>query len=172
MQSIFQIIFVSYLAGVNIYGFTLLRIQKREALERMAREQLENARQQCRKKGDAESGESKNGGGQDESGEEDIREESREELRAEDECVENAEKALNIGRDVMTEDKSRKRVRDAHILIAALLGGAASIYLGMFFMKYKLKNILFMLLIPTFIGAHAALIYKFLWGMVFVTPAV
>jgi|GEM_PF-3060322 len=52
------------------------------------------------------------------------------------------------------KDKSKKPVPDVSIFILAALGGAFSIYAGMFFMKYKLKNLFYMILIPTIIGLN------------------
>lgn len=40
----------------------------------------------------------------------------------------------------------------------AALGGAAALYLGMFLMRFKLKNVPFMLLLPALIGLHIGLI--------------
>lgn len=44
--------------------------------------------------------------------------------------------------------ESDKKSGDGKIILAALLGGALSIYVGMFIMRYRLKNILFMILMP------------------------
>ena len=52
------------------------------------------------------------------------------------------------------KDKSKKPVPDISIFLLAALGGAFSIYAGMFFMKYKLKNLFYMVLIPTIIGLN------------------
>ena len=183
-MEILRIVILSYLIGVNIYGFTILRIQKREALERMEREKIADIKRECREKHNSRSNhedrqsDEKNKERSEENEERrddknDRREQTENESRdasAESECISNAESGLKISDDIMSKDKSKKRVRDGHLLFAALLGGAASIYLGMFFMKYKLKNILFMLLMPTFIGIHVTIIYRFLWGIIFIAP--
>lgn len=44
--------------------------------------------------------------------------------------------------------ESDKKSGDGKIILAALLGGALSIYVSMFIMRYRLKNILFMILMP------------------------
>ena len=71
----------------------------------------------------------------------------------------------------LKKDKSKKPVSDFSIFILAALGGAFSIYAGMFFMKYKLKNIFYMVLIPTIIGlniycAIKLLNWQIVWGAV------
>ena len=49
---------------------------------------------------------------------------------------------------------STKRIRrqsrkaDRKIILAAILGGALAIYVSMFVMRYRIKNILFMILMP------------------------
>lgn len=45
-------------------------------------------------------------------------------------------------------DNPTKPVGDGKIILAAILGGALAVYVGMFVMRYKLKNILFMILMP------------------------
>ncbi|MCL1901140.1 MAG: hypothetical protein FWG51_01945 [Firmicutes bacterium] len=69
------------------------------------------------------------------------------------------------------KDKSKKPVPDFSIFILAALGGAFSIYAGMFFMKYKLKNLFYMILIPTIIGLNVFCAIKLInwqvvWGAV------
>lgn len=45
-------------------------------------------------------------------------------------------------------DNPEKPTGDGKIILAAILGGALSIYVSMFIMRYRLKNILFMILMP------------------------
>ena len=45
------------------------------------------------------------------------------------------------------EDKSAHR-GDGKIILTALMGGALGVYCSMFAMKYRLKNLLFMVLMP------------------------
>ena len=73
------------------------------------------------------------------------------------------------------KDKTKKPISDFTIFLLAILGGALFIYAGMFFMKYKLKNIPFMLAIPTIIGLNIFLFIKLygalmLWGIVAAAP--
>ena len=41
-----------------------------------------------------------------------------------------------------------KSTGDGKIILAAILGGALAIYVSMFVMRYRIKNILFMILMP------------------------
>ncbi len=41
-----------------------------------------------------------------------------------------------------------KPVGDGKIILTAILGGALAIYVSMFVMRYRLKNLLFMILMP------------------------
>ncbi|MBD5585383.1 MAG: hypothetical protein HDQ88_09895 [Clostridia bacterium] len=41
-----------------------------------------------------------------------------------------------------------KPVGDGKIILTAILGGAIAIYISMFVMRYRLKNLLFMILMP------------------------
>lgn len=49
-------------------------------------------------------------------------------------------------------DESKLNAGDGKLILAALLGGAIGIYAAMFITKFKLKNMLFMILMPV-IGA-------------------
>ena len=52
------------------------------------------------------------------------------------------------------EDKSAHR-GDGKIILTALMGGALGVYCSMFAMKYRLKNLLFMVLMPVIYGFFA-----------------
>lgn len=69
------------------------------------------------------------------------------------------------------KDKTKKPVSNFTIIILAVLGGALFIYAGMFFMKYKLKNVGFMLALPTIIGLNIYFLIE-LFGLVLVWTAV
>ncbi len=49
-------------------------------------------------------------------------------------------------------DESKLNGGDGKLILSALLGGAIGIYIAMFITKFKLKNMLFMILMPV-IGA-------------------
>lgn len=46
------------------------------------------------------------------------------------------------------EDENKLNSGDGKLILAAILGGAISIYVTMFITKFKLKNMLFMILMP------------------------
>ena len=50
------------------------------------------------------------------------------------------------------DDESKLNAGDGKLLLAALMGGAVGIYAAMFVTRFKLKNMLFMILMPV-IGA-------------------
>ncbi len=45
-------------------------------------------------------------------------------------------------------ENEQKPTGDGKIILTAILGGALAIYISMFCMRYRLKNILFMILMP------------------------
>ena len=49
-------------------------------------------------------------------------------------------------------DENKHNSGDGKLILSALLGGAVGIYIAMFITKFKLKNMLFMILMPV-IGA-------------------
>lgn len=53
---------------------------------------------------------------------------------------------LKSQRDEYGEDD--KRAGDGKLILSAILGGAIAIYISMFIMRYRLKNLLFMILMP------------------------
>ncbi len=55
---------------------------------------------------------------------------------------------LSSQRNEYLADESKLNSGDGKLILAALLGGALGIYIAMFIMRFKLKNLLFMILMP------------------------
>lgn len=45
-------------------------------------------------------------------------------------------------------DDEEKKIGDGKLILTAILGGALAIYIMMFILRYRLKNLLFMILMP------------------------
>lgn len=55
---------------------------------------------------------------------------------------------LKSQKDEYADDESKMKSGDGKLIITAILGGAISIYISMFIMRYRLKNLLLMILMP------------------------
>lgn len=55
---------------------------------------------------------------------------------------------IKTQRDEFAEDERLKKSGDGKLILTALLGGAISIYVSMFLMRYRVKNLLLMITMP------------------------
>lgn len=55
---------------------------------------------------------------------------------------------LKSQKDEYADDESKMKSGDGKLILTAILGGAISIYISMFIMRYRLKNLLLMILMP------------------------
>ena len=56
-------------------------------------------------------------------------------------------------------DEENIGISDTQLIITGLLGGALGIFVFMFILKYRLKSIVMMILMPLFISLNAYLIF-------------
>lgn len=55
---------------------------------------------------------------------------------------------LRAQRDEAGDNESKMNSGDGKLILTAILGGALAIYISMFIMRYRLKNLLLMILMP------------------------
>lgn len=55
---------------------------------------------------------------------------------------------IKYQKDDYYEGNEKLGMGDGKIILTAILGGAVAIYVSMFIMRYRLKNLLFMILMP------------------------
>ena len=55
---------------------------------------------------------------------------------------------LKSQRDECSNDEAKMHGGDGKLILTAILGGAIGIYVSMFIMRYRLKNLLLMILMP------------------------
>ncbi len=91
-------------------------------------------------------------------------------LKTENSQTENTEEILNLENTEESQKQNGKLqkkiakmnkepVSDFKIMLPALLGASAGIYTFMFIFKYKLKNIIFMVLLPIFTALTVYAVY-------------
>ena len=67
-------------------------------------------------------------------------------------------------------DIDSKIITDSKLIVTALMGGAAGIYIAMFLFKYRLRNVLFMVFIPMIIVFNIymiILIFNANWAIIY-----
>lgn len=163
MLELVHIVIIAYLIGANILGFTLLRIQKKEKLRlEMGFSSLNQSlahtdrEETLRRQEDISETVARQGHS---SAAQTDSSKSPEPASPSDAAAEAADpRDVEFSEREMRNDRSKKPVKDLLLLLVAALGGALTMYLGMFLMRFKLKNVPFMLLLPAFIGLHIGLV--------------
>jgi uncharacterized membrane protein YsdA (DUF1294 family) len=64
------------------------------------------------------------------------------------------------------DEDSNGGITDGRLIFAGLLGGAIGIFVTMFIAKYRLKNIVLMILLPLFIALDVFLIVNLILGRI------
>ena len=62
------------------------------------------------------------------------------------------------------EETNDTTVKDVKLFLSGLIGGAVGIYLSMFIYKYRLQNLLLMVLVPILIVLNAFVFISFFTG--------
>ncbi|MEE0945244.1 MAG: DUF1294 domain-containing protein [Acutalibacteraceae bacterium] len=74
-------------------------------------------------------------------------------------CVIQAVSIIITVVDKTNAIKGKRRIREKTLMLVALFGGAASMYITMLLIRHKTKHLKFMLLLPVMIVIHILLIY-------------
>lgn len=64
------------------------------------------------------------------------------------------------------DEDSNGGISDGRLIFAGLLGGAIGIFITMFIAKYRLKNIILMILLPLFIALDVFVIINIISGTI------
>lgn len=157
-MELLKCLFVAYLIGINIFGFTLLRIQKKEII--FETESAPTKPQNQNKETDTTQNESNRSEFIASEASQSIENEIATDEVCRDTPLKPREDELSKEqiKQELKKDKSKRQVRDLTILIVSAIGGALAVYLGMFLMRYKLKNMLLMICNPVLIGLHIYLV--------------
>ncbi len=71
---------------------------------------------------------------------------------------------LKFQKKAVEDNDTSAKVSDAKLYLSGLLGGALGIFMFMFILKYRLKSLFMMVLMPVFIAISAYLVITLLNG--------
>jgi len=183
MHNIFYILIISYVVGVNIAAFTMLTIQKREYNRVKMKFILDNNLDEETLKINLSDNETSK-----EIKDENKRSDSLKtetdgtadenqtcECNSEicpptpDACLSDRERLRKYSKFRISNEQHKQLLKfqkkkcmpDFILLIVAAAGGAIALYVSMFIHRFKLKNIMFMLVVPLLCGLNIFLLIQF-----------